>query len=511
MLRAALQRGLDVLDRVQVGARYRSNRIGLLQRWYAAQPTQRIIVAVVELQRAVAKPALESAVRALCADHPYALGVCIARDLEELGTRPLTPADAPPLIEPGERGAWELAEQLVHEPFYPGAPLFRVAYADQGKRLVCAFDHIMFDGISAAQFACALAREIAATSQHDTGQRGSAARLDTQPGSAAMPPLAAANPDARIAPSASHQSPSGAATNTNYTLGEQHGSCAVPPPSAATMDARLSLDARDGSSAQPLRTASQDAHLPLDARLDLRPTAAQLVRALRAQPAPVPALPSQAGPLPLRTHISRCEIESMDVNRLRARAHREGVTLHAAISGCALLAAARALDVESRRLRLHTPISLRGRCRPEPRDFGVFIAGVDTDLDVTASTEPWQLARQYAEHLAQAKPDAPGQLGLLALAGDLRERAQKLEQHHHGRTATLEVSNVGRVLDVPDGTKVWLTQGAHYHAPLFVLTLVESASVVRACLSAPHPLIDNERSARFMQAFRAILAQASRN
>ncbi|HET8935345.1 MAG TPA: hypothetical protein VFN67_17975, partial [Polyangiales bacterium] len=197
MLRAAFQRGLDVLDRVPLGSRYRPGQqsIGLLQRWYAAQPKQRIIVAIVELNRVVEAPALESAVRALCVYHPYALGVCLARDLEQLSTRPLTPADPVPLMAAADREAWSLAEELVHVPFQPGAPLFRIARADNGKRLVCAFDHIMFDGISASSFACALARSIAGTppSAARDDQPPSAAR-DHQPPSAArddQPPSAA--------------------------------------------------------------------------------------------------------------------------------------------------------------------------------------------------------------------------------------------------------------------------------------------------------------------------------
>jgi hypothetical protein len=185
--------------------------------------------------------------------------------------------------------------------------------------------------------------------------------------------------------------------------------------------------------------------------------------------------------------------------------------LHAALSACALLAAAEALNVQHGSLRLHTPISLRARCRPEPRGFGVFIAGVDTDLELTAASDAWTLARQYSDALARDKPTAPGQLGLLALAGDLRQRARELESQNKGRTAALEVSNVGRVLDVPQGTAIWLTQGAHYHSPLLVLTVLESAGVVRACLSTPHPLIHADQARRFTQAFVKQLARAGRS
>jgi hypothetical protein len=422
ILHETLQRGLGVLDRFPVGRRFDPERapIGLLQRWYAAQPTQRIIVAIIELAQAVEEPALESAVRALCASHPHALGICLVRSMGELSLRPLTPRDALPLYTQPEpvSDAWALAEQLVHMQFQPGSPLFRVARAAHGKQLVCAFDHIMFDGISAAQLACALARSLAGT--------------------------------------------------------------------------------------QPT-AAEADADLPLDARLDLRPSAAQLVRALRPRPAPVLPL-FQRESAALQTRIARCEIDSTDIERLRARAHRAGVTLHAALSAFALLAAAEALGIQQGSLRLHTPVSLRSRCRPEPRGFGVYIAGVDSDLEVSPLTDPWILARQYADDLAREKPNAPGQLGLLALAGDLRERARELEAKEHGRTAALELSNVGRILDVPHGTAIWLSQGAHYHAPLLVLTVLESAGVVRACLSTPHPLVDSEQAASFIRSFSERLA-----
>jgi hypothetical protein len=165
LLHGTVQRGLGVLDRFPVGRRFDLARapIGLLQRWYASQPTQRVIVAVVELAQAVDPPALESALRALCANHPHALGVCLVRSPSELSMRPLTPQDPAPVYAAPEpsSSAWALAEQIVHVPFEAGRCLFRVASVDQGRRLVCAFDHIMFDGISAAQLACALARVLA--------------------------------------------------------------------------------------------------------------------------------------------------------------------------------------------------------------------------------------------------------------------------------------------------------------------------------------------------------------
>ena len=63
-------------------------------------------------------------------------------------------------------------------------------------------------------------------------------------------------------------------------------------------------------------------------------------------------------------------------------------------------------------------------------------------------------------------------------------------------------SNVGRVSGLPPGARVWLTQGAHYHGPLFMLTVATSDSdgALRCCLSVPHPLVDAQLDARFMRA-----------
>jgi hypothetical protein len=67
----------------------------------------------------------------------------------------------------------------------------------------------------------------------------------------------------------------------------------------------------------------------------------------------------------------------------------------------------------------------------------------------------------------------------------------------------VEVSNIGRVIGVPHGAAVWLTQGAHYHAALFVLTVVTSDSdgALRCCLSYAEPLVGRGVGEGFLRAF----------
>lgn len=86
---------------------------------------------------------------------------------------------------------------------------------------------------------------------------------------------------------------------------------------------------------------------------------------------------------------------------------------------------------------------------------------------------------------------------------DLESLAAKYDRTANGRTSTVEVSNVGRIIGVPSGADVWLTQGADYHAALFVLTVATSDSdgSLRCCLSYPEPLVDRALASRFMRAF----------
>jgi hypothetical protein len=421
-----LRRGFELLNTQPIGRRFdpSERQLGLMQRWYAAQPTQRVVVAVLELAAPIANDELERALRVLCARQPDALGVCVARSPARVRLRPLMAADVLPW-QASDEELWPLSASLLHRPFAPGAPLFRVALAAQRRALVCAFDHLVADGVSAALFACELARLLA---------------------------------------------------------GE-------------TLEAL------------PEHTA-----LPLDARLDLRPSLPGLLRALRKdRVGDLWLVPTRANTTkPFRTRVIAQPCAADHVGALLVQARRHGVTLHAVLSAAALLAAAEALDASQGNLRLATPISLRERCEPVPSGMGVFIAGIETDIRLAPDDDVWSVASRCMRDLVRKRPAAHREVGLLAFAGDLEALAKKYEAEAHGRTATVEVSNVGRVRGMPHGSALWLTQGAHYHAPLFVLTIATSDSdgALRCCLSCPEPLIDQPRAASFMRAFERRLLSA---
>lgn len=423
-----VQRWAAAAEALPIGRKYELWRgeLGLMQRWYAAQPTQRIVVAVLERRQPVARETLEIAVRALCARHAHALGLCEERSRKRLAVRPLRAEDPLPWFDAPEaqsRDPWTLATAMVHVPFGTGAPLFRFALATDGRHVVTAFDHLIADGVSAGIF-------------------------------------------------------------------------------AAELGALLAGD--------PLLPPSADDALPLDARLDLRPSAVTLARAFRggsdAQVLLAPRDPP-AAVTALRTGIVAEKLSRDLVEALVVQARRHAVSLHAVLSGASLCAALDALAFTHATLRLTTPISLRDRCRPVPSGIGVFIASIDTELDATMTDDPWQLARRCRDDLAKKRPQAHRTVGLLKFAGDLTALATKYERTASGRTATVEVSNVGRVIGVPHGAAVWLTQGAHYHAALLVLTVATSDSdgALRCCLSYPEPLIDAAKAQRFMRAFEAAL------
>jgi hypothetical protein len=426
-LTPASQRLAVRIAALPIGRRFprRPGKLGLQQRWYTAQPTQRIVISVLELRAPVSRESIGLAVRAMCARHPSALGVCVERSRRRLCLRPLTAADPVPWFDPADRDLWTLAAAMLHCTFSLDAPLFRIALTPDGRHVLAAFDHLIADGVSAGIFAAELGSFLAGD---------------------ALLPVAA------------------------------------------------------------------DAALPLDARLDLRPSVGVLARAIGQ--AAAKDLLLTPNPLPANLHELRTQILARAFSRdlvdaLIGAARLRAVTLHAVMSSAALLAAIDALDVNRGTLRLTTPITVREQCRPKPDGIGVFIAGIDLELEVSASDDPWLVALRYRDAIGPRRPDAHRTVGLLALAGDLEALATKYEQTAHGRTATVEVSNVGRVIGVPHGAAVWLTQGAHYHAALFVLTVATSDSdgALRCCLSYAEPLIDRERADHFMRAFERQLVE----
>lgn len=396
-----------------------SGRLGWLQRWYAAQPTPRVVIGVLEWREPLDRSALETALRALCARHEAALGVCVARSPERLEFKPLTAAGPLPWVESSSEW-WVLAGELAHVHFAVGAPLFRVAVDAEQRRVILALDHLIVDGISVAVLGSELARLLA---------------------------------------------------------GEPLPPAADPQPT-----------------------------WPLDARLDVRPSLRDILRRLRAGNEYLAAPQSAASPLTaagtLRTVVLPFLLEAGVVEALRVRAAERGVTSHSALAGASLPAALAALAHARARLRLATPVSLREQCRPVPTGLGVYVGGVDSDLDVSRGDDPWRLAARYQLDLREQRPQAHLTVGMLALAGDLNALARKYERERTGRTATIEVSNIGRVRDLPSGAALWVTQGAHYHGPLFVLTAThgDNDCALRVCLSYPDPLIDEARARCFVDA-----------
>jgi hypothetical protein len=414
---SAIGRVLARLERVPLGRKYSPSAqcLGLLQRWYVVQPTQRIVASVLELATPVDDQPLEQALRQLCARHPSALGVCEQRTATRLRLRPLTAADPLPWSDASNEAVWPLTATLLHRQFKVGAPLFRIAVTHDRRCVVSVFDHAIADGVSAVLFA----RELA---------------------------------------------------------------CLL--------------------AGQTLSPAIDDA-LPLDARLDLRPSIGALLRSLRSGRDIVRAPETSNIATPLCTRLMPLLVERASVDALLAQAREHGVTLHAVLASAALLAAFEVLNADGKMLRLHTPISLRARCSPRPVGMGVFIAGIDTDLALSVRDEAWSIAQRCMQDLTRKTPDAHRAVGLLAFAGELTALARSYEAQAHGRTATVEVSNLGVVRGVPSGASIWMTQGAHYHAALFVLSVTtnDNDGALRCCLSFPDPLIDQACAVRFIDAF----------
>jgi len=163
-------------------------------------------------------------------------------------------------------------------------------------------------------------------------------------------------------------------------------------------------------------------------------------------------LPTAPSTEPWRTRMLPLQVEHSVVKALLAACHEHGVTLHTLLAVASLMGARTVLSARRARLRLSTPVSLRERCRPPATGLGVFISSIDTDLTLSEQDELWQVAQHVKHDLTHELPECQRSVGLLEFAGDLTALARKFEQQTHGRTATVEVSNIGTLQDLPEGT-----------------------------------------------------------
>lgn len=389
--------------------------LGLLERWYAAQPVVRVAGCVLELESPVDEQALGAALERLRAQHAPALDVTLAEtDGGELRFAPANGAPLPVEIDASPE-TWETAARQLEVPFPEGALLWRVRVVAGRRAVVAVFHHVIADGMSTAVFA-----------------RGLLAAL------------------------------------------------------------------RGGGAAGPV-----EARVPLEERLDVRPSLRLFLREA-ARSVRRPAISDFRGPRedrgPLRTRLHPFEIGESVVRALTARSRAAQATVHTALSGAGLVAAA-ALHGLPLEARLATPISLRSRLSPAPAGMGVFICGHDSDRLVTAGTRFWSLAKSYRDELTGALPEAYERVGLSRFAGDLRKLATKIAgEHPNARTGTLEVSNLGRQ-DGLGGANVWFIQGNHYHGPLYNVTAGTCAEteVLRATLAVADRLVDEGTANAFVR------------
>jgi hypothetical protein len=254
--------------------------------------------------------------------------------------------------------------------------------------------------------------------------------------------------------------------------------------------------------------------LPLEACLDVRPSVGVLAReAARdfrgASPSYFRGPRAELGPR--RTRLYPFELPEALVQTLAVRARAEGTTVHAALCGAGLVAAAAASDGFPLNARVTSPISLRARMSPAPAGMGVFICAHDSDQRADVDTPFWRQAEVYGRELARALPEAYERVGLLRFAGDLSAYATRLSTDNpNARTGTLEVSNLGRVNGL-NGARVWFIQGNHYHGPLFNLTVGTSAEtgVLRATLAVAEPVVAERAARAFVRDTRRALEIAA--
>ena len=230
----------------------------------------------------------------------------------------------------------------------------------------------------------------------------------------------------------------------------------------------------------------------LEAVADMRPSVRQVAQQLRAAARPQGFF---AGPAhmdaSLQTRIFPLVLAAPLAHQLRARARIHGASVHAALC-MAALRATRVIGAGSQPLLLSSPISLRARIAHDLTDMGVYIDNYESVHVRPTPDRFWAVAAEYRGQLRQAVQHAPAAISLLNWVRDLRGLAnERTRERPNGRTATVEVSNLGVQPWEADTDALWFLQGNHYHGPLLNLSVVTAADLgaIRICLSVPDPLV----------------------
>eukprot|EP00741_Cyanophora_paradoxa_P012466 tig00020610_g12045.t1 len=262
---------------------------------------------------------------------------------------------------------------------------------------------------------------------------------------------------------------------------------------------------------------------PLENKLDVRAQLGDIVRAFFLSdrkeagylgppepPVPVPrrpvhvpgrpgaALPALATPAPL--------VLERPSEPLARRCREAGVSVGAALSAAGLFALAAVAEEGDRPLpaSLTTPVSLRGRAGVPPGAVGNYICGAATRHAVAPGTRFAGLAAGVRREIEADAPRAAREIGLVGIAGGRLPRLVLERCEAAGpsmRTSSLEVSNLGALPAPALPCALRFAQGVHYHGPLFALSAVTAAGRLSVTIAWPEPVLEAATGRRFAAAF----------
>eukprot|EP01012_Entosiphon_sulcatum_P015496 TRINITY_DN20446_c0_g2_i1.p1 TRINITY_DN20446_c0_g2~~TRINITY_DN20446_c0_g2_i1.p1 ORF type:complete len:451 (+),score=63.29 TRINITY_DN20446_c0_g2_i1:32-1384(+) len=270
----------------------------------------------------------------------------------------------------------------------------------------------------------------------------------------------------------------------------------------------------DGLQHKESVTASPSPSPPLEVLLDVRPQVSTLLSVLlfksKSQPKEAFLLPGGPTGMPARTTVLTGCTQAAP---LQAVAKKWGTTVHSVLCVAALRAyAAISGAVTATPLALTFPVSLRNQCTGCPR-LGVFITSVDekfTAGEITSSSGP-VLAKRISGIAKSKLAAAPQTLGLLAfVSGSWRDLIVEMAGGSEtGRTAHVEVSNLGRVTTPAGCTQMWFSQGNHYHGPVFVISVATVGDTLSYTICASEEHVRPIDGTRFIETFQAQLRNAN--
>jgi len=204
----------------------------------------------------------------------------------------------------------------------------------------------------------------------------------------------------------------------------------------------------------------------------------------------------------LETKLAVVSLTSADLKQLSTRCQENSTTIHSAICAAAFFACAKVYQSrtgkEKIKLSCDSPISVRKFCNHINIDdaIGLYVCPSTQTEVISKNSDFWNVARKVKRSMERTRDkdtQVPGLLSFVTGSWDEYVNVERLQGLLHKRTASLEVSNLGRVEFAQSSSlqikEACFAQGNHYPGPLFCNSVVTTNQKLNCVISVPSPLV----------------------